>query len=215
MEHYVPYARSDVGSSQVESIVEWLGVNELLARMRQLPPESEFSILLDFLVEFAGGLELAEHRMAETLVEQSAISCKAHAEVVKMVKRRLTELYNDAAKVAPRTIIEDGEENAEKESKSDGSSVQRKENITIGNKNSVTYSPFYGCTIVATGKLEHFTRDGINSKIASLGATAGSSVTRKTSYVICGEKPGSKLTKARELGIPILTEQEFLSMIPA
>ena len=102
-----------------------------------------------------------------------------------------------------------------KQSKSDGSSVQRKENITIGNKNSVTYSPFYGCTIVATGKLEHFTCDGINSKIASLGATAGSSVTRKTSYVICGEKPGSKLTKARELGIPVLTEQEFLSMIPA
>ena len=91
----------------------------------------------------------------------------------------------------------------------------RKESITMENKNSVTYSPFYGCTIVATGKLEHFTRDGINSKIASLGATAGSSVTRKTSYVICGEKPGSKLTKAQELGIPVLTEQEFLSMIPA
>lgn len=83
------------------------------------------------------------------------------------------------------------------------------------NKNSVTYSPFYGCTIVATGKLEHFTRDGINSKIASLGATAGSSVTHKTSYLICGEKPGSKLTKARELGIPVLSEQEFLSMISA
>ena len=91
----------------------------------------------------------------------------------------------------------------------------RKESITMENKNNVTYSPFYGCTIVATGKLEHFTRDGINSKIISLGATAGSSVTRKTSYVICGEKPGSKLTKARELGIPVLTEQEFLSMISA
>ena len=91
----------------------------------------------------------------------------------------------------------------------------RKEKITMEHKNSVTYSPFYGCTIVTTGKLEHFTRDGINSKIVSLGATAGSSVTRKTSYVICGEKPGSKLTKAQELGIPVLTEQEFLSMIPA
>ena len=91
----------------------------------------------------------------------------------------------------------------------------KKESITMENKNSVTYSPFYGCTIVATGKLEHFTRDGINSKITSLGATAGSSVTRKTSYLICGEKPGSKLTKARELGIPVLTEQEFLDMIPA
>ena len=87
----------------------------------------------------------------------------------------------------------------------------RKDVVTMENKKN----PFGGCTIVATGKLEHFTRDGINSKIASLGATAGSSVTRKTSYLICGEKPGSKLTKARELGIPVLTEQEFLSMISA
>ena len=98
MEHYVPYARSDVGSSQVESIVEWLGVNELLEKMRQLPPEQEFSILLDFLVEFSGGLELAEHRMSETLAEQSAVSYKAHTEVVKIVKCRLADLYNDAAK---------------------------------------------------------------------------------------------------------------------
>ena len=87
----------------------------------------------------------------------------------------------------------------------------RKDVVTMESKKN----PFGGCTIVATGKLEHFTRDGINSKIISLEATAGSSVTRKTSYVICGEKPGSKLTKARELGIPVLTEQEFLSMIPA
>lgn len=76
-------------------------------------------------------------------------------------------------------------------------------------------NPFAGCTVVATGKLEHFTRDGINSRITSLGATAGSSVTRKTDYLICGEKPGSKLAKARELGIPVLTEQQFLAMIPA
>ena len=80
---------------------------------------------------------------------------------------------------------------------------------------SMESNPFIGCTIVATGKLENFTRDGINSKIISLGATAGSSVTRKTNYLICGEKPGSKLVKAKELGIPVLTEQEFLGMIPA
>ena len=83
------------------------------------------------------------------------------------------------------------------------------------NRNSTGSNPFAGCTIVATGKLENFTRDGINSRIISLGATAGSSVTRKTDFVICGEKPGSKLTKAKELGIPVLTEQEFLGMIPA
>lgn len=90
-----------------------------------------------------------------------------------------------------------------------------KENVSMENKNSASSGPFFGCTIVATGKLVHFTRDGINSKIASLGATAGSSVTRKTNYLICGEKPGSKLAKARELGVPVLTEQEFLSMISA
>lgn len=76
-------------------------------------------------------------------------------------------------------------------------------------------NPFAGCMVVATGKLENFTRDSINSRITSLGATAGSSVTRKTDYLICGEKPGSKLTKAREFGITVLTEQEFLDMIPA
>ncbi len=74
-------------------------------------------------------------------------------------------------------------------------------------------NPFTGCTIVATGKLTNFTRAGINSKITSLGAAAGSSVTRKTNYLICGEKPGSKL--AKELGVTVLTEQEFLDMIPA
>ena len=72
-----------------------------------------------------------------------------------------------------------------------------------------------GCTIAATGKLENFTRDGINSKIISLGATVANSVTHKTDYLICGDKPGSKLVKAGELGIPVLMEQEFLKMVSA
>lgn len=68
MKNYTPYARSDVSRSQVDALVEWLGVDELLAKVRQLPPEAEFYILLDFLVEFSGGLELAEHRMTETFL---------------------------------------------------------------------------------------------------------------------------------------------------
>ena len=82
-------------------------------------------------------------------------------------------------------------------------------------KNNENNNPFTGCTIVATGKLEKFTRDDINNRIISLGATAANSVTRKTDYLICGNKPGSKLVKAKELGITVLTEQEFLKMIPA
>ena len=82
-------------------------------------------------------------------------------------------------------------------------------------KNRIENNPFAGCTVVATGKLENFTRDGINSRIESLGGIAANSVTRKTDYLICGDKPGSKLVKARELGITVLMEQEFLKMISA
>ena len=76
-------------------------------------------------------------------------------------------------------------------------------------------NPFAGCTIAATGKLENFTRNDINSRIEILGGIAANSVTRNTDYLICGDKPGSKLVKARELGITVLTEQEFLKMILA
>jgi DNA ligase (NAD+) len=73
-------------------------------------------------------------------------------------------------------------------------------------------SSFSGRIIVVTGKLQCFTRDCINSKIESLGAKAGSSVSKKTDYLICGQKAGSKLGKARNLGITILTEKQFLDM---
>ena len=92
---------------------------------------------------------------------------------------------------------------------------EEREDQIMGDKNNTNNNPFTGCTIVATGKLENFTRDDINSRIISLGATASNSVTRKTDYLICGDKPGSKLVKAKELGITVLTEYEFLKMMPA
>ena len=73
-------------------------------------------------------------------------------------------------------------------------------------------NPFAGRTVVVTGKLENFTRDSINSKIESLGAKAGSSVSSNTDYLICGEKAGSKLSKAQSLGVKVLSEQQFLDM---
>ena len=74
-------------------------------------------------------------------------------------------------------------------------------------------SVFTGKVIVPTGTLQHFTRDGIKEKIESLGAKCGSSVSKKTDYVLAGEKAGSKLVKAQELGVPILSEEEFLKLI--
>lgn len=74
-------------------------------------------------------------------------------------------------------------------------------------------NPFMGKTVVATGALENFTRAGIQAKIESLGGKAAGSVSKKTDYIIAGEKAGSKLEKARGLGVTVLTEAQFLQMI--
>jgi DNA ligase (NAD+) len=78
---------------------------------------------------------------------------------------------------------------------------------------STKISPFMGKTIVVTGTLNNFTRDSIQEKIESLGAKASGSVSSKTDYVLAGEKAGSKLTKAQELGVRVITEDQFLQMI--
>jgi DNA ligase (NAD+) len=83
-------------------------------------------------------------------------------------------------------------------------------NSITGSKQNV--NPFNGCIVVVTGKLSGFTRDTIRKKIVSLGATAGNAVTKNTHFLICGEKAGSKLRKARDLGIVVLSEREFLKL---
>ena len=72
---------------------------------------------------------------------------------------------------------------------------------------------FAGMTFVLTGTLSNYTRDEASAIIESFGGKAAGSVSKKTSYVLAGENAGSKLTKAENLGIPILTEEEFSHMI--
>lgn len=73
-------------------------------------------------------------------------------------------------------------------------------------------NPFEGKSVAVTGKLDNYTRDGIKARLLELGAKPVSKVSRRTDYLILGERPGNKLVKALALGITVLSEQEFEDM---
>ena len=85
--------------------------------------------------------------------------------------------------------------------------------VNFERKRIITDARCAGMTFVLTGALTKFTREEATEKIELLGGKASGSVSRKTTYVVVGENAGSKERKARELGIPILSEDDFLKMI--
>jgi len=89
----------------------------------------------------------------------------------------------------------------------------RSAGVNFESKRIITDSRFAGMTFVLTGALTKFTRDEATEKIELFGGKASGSVSKKTTYVVVGENAGSKERKARDLGIPILSEDDFLKMI--
>ena len=85
--------------------------------------------------------------------------------------------------------------------------------VNMESLRKITDTRFAGKTFVLTGALTKFTREKASQKIELLGGKVSGSVSKKTSFVVVGENAGSKERKARELGIPLLTEDEFLEMI--
>ena len=89
----------------------------------------------------------------------------------------------------------------------------REAGVSFESKEQIVDHRFAGKTFVLTGALEHFTRDEAGTIIEKFGGKTSGSVSKKTSYLLAGENTGSKYTKAVSLGIPILSEAEFLEMI--
>lgn len=89
----------------------------------------------------------------------------------------------------------------------------REAGVNFASTRQVTDARFAGKTFVLTGALSKFTREEATERIEVFGGKAAGSVSKKTSFVVVGENAGSKERKARELGIPILTEDDFLELL--
>ncbi|MDD6012386.1 MAG: NAD-dependent DNA ligase LigA, partial [Oscillospiraceae bacterium] len=85
--------------------------------------------------------------------------------------------------------------------------------INMESQRQIVDQRFQGMTFVLTGALSRYTRSEATEIIESFGGKASSSVSKKTSYVLAGEDAGSKLRKANELGIPVISEDDFAEMI--
>lgn len=85
--------------------------------------------------------------------------------------------------------------------------------VKVTYDNGQVSSRFAGMNIVVTGKLENFGRDEIKAVIEAHGGKSSDSVSKKTTYVLAGENSGSKESKARQLGIPVISEKEFMEML--
>ncbi len=88
-----------------------------------------------------------------------------------------------------------------------------KQNVNILPAKNVQGLPLSGKTFVLTGSLSSLSREEAKQKLKALGATLSESVSKKTSYVVTGTDPGSKLSKAQALGVPILSEEGLIGMI--
>ena len=89
----------------------------------------------------------------------------------------------------------------------------REAGVNMTSQRATVDERFAGQTFVLTGTLERFTRDEAAAMIEERGGKASGSVSKKTTYVVAGENAGSKLRKAQELNIPVLTEEAFLALL--
>jgi len=130
-------------------------------------------------------------------------------ELMAVTQQSLLDIHTVGDEIA-KSIVHFFEQEANKELISkmlaSGIEIRHKEKTQISNN-------FTGKSFVFTGALQHMTRDEAQILVQSHGGRATSSVTKKTSYVVVGNNPGSKHDKAISLGVEVLTEEEFLKLI--
>jgi len=162
-------------------------------------------------VIFALGILHVGEQYAELLAEQfHSIDQLAEAS-----QEELSTIPSIGPKIAESIVAsfrQEGNRRIIEKLRKAGVRLEREEVEKVG-EGLVPSLPLAGLEFVLTGKLESLSRSEAEAKIKALGGKAGSDVTRKTSYVVMGADPGSKLAKAQKLGIKTLNEAQFLELL--
>lgn len=138
------------------------------------------------LAEYLGSLQALQEATEEQLLQIPEIGPATAREIVEFFRR------DENRRVIDKMLQAGVQPFAERQKRSDA---------------------FAGLTFVFTGALQRLTREQAEALVRELGGKATGSVSRQTSYVVVGENPGSKYQRALQLGIPTLTEEEFLQMV--
>jgi len=159
-------------------------------------------------VIFALGIIHVGEQYAELLTE----NFNSIDDLAKAKQEELSDLSSIGPRIAESIVAffrQEGNKQIIKKLRKAGVKLEREK---VG-EGLVPSLPLAGLEFVLTGKLEKFSRSEAEAKIKALGGKAGSDVTRKTSYVVVGADPGSKLAKAEKLGVKTLSEAEFLDLL--
>lgn len=217
--------------------IEWLGEETIHLLINQGLIET-IPDLYELKAEQIAGLERLGEKSAQNIIESIENSKKVPmnrvlfglgirfvGETVAKTLAKNFQTIEDLAKASEEELIAI-DEIGEKIAESIGLYFSNEENIKLINRlrehglqltseiQQKSGGALEGLKIVATGKLENFSRDEIKEAIEANGGKAVSSVSAKTDFLLAGENAGSsKLNKAQELGVRIVTEQEFLEMI--
>jgi len=162
-------------------------------------------------VIFALGILHVGEQYAELLAEQF----HSIDQLSEASQEELSTIPSIGPKIAESIVAffrQKGNKQIIKKLRKAGVRLEREEVEKVG-EGLVPSLPLAGLEFVLTGKLESFSRPEAEAKIKALGGKAGSDISRKTSYVVVGADPGSKLAKAEKLGTKTLTEAEFLDFL--
>jgi DNA ligase (NAD+) len=160
-------------------------------------------------VIFALGILHIGDRYAELLAEQF----HGLDQLAKVGQEELSTIPSIGPKIAEGIVTffrQEGNQQIIEKLRKAGVKLEKPE--TVGAE-LVSSHPLAGLEFVLTGKLDSFSRSEAEARIKALGGKAGSDVTKRTSYVVVGADPGSKLAKAQKLGTKTLTEAEFLKLL--